>query len=277
MNYMDLKCSLEDSKVVLLGIPYDGTTSYRAGAKFAPMEIRLNSLIGYEKYSPSLNKDLEDLKLYDAGDIEVSYTSPDVVKEEIKKEIKKYVELNKKLAVLGGEHSISLGVVQALKEKYGEFKIIHFDAHTDLRDEYLGDKYSHACVMRRISEEVGAHNIYQFGIRSGLKGEFDYAKKNMGIISKSFEKLTQIIEANKNEKIYITIDLDVLDPAYMPGTGTPEPDGVTSREFFKAINDLQNLNNIIGFDIVELAPKIDNTQISTATAIKTLREMLLIL
>ncbi|MFV0288609.1 MAG: agmatinase [Mycoplasmatales bacterium] len=277
MKYMELDYPLDKSDIILVGIPYDGTTSYRSGAKFAPMEIRLNSLIGYETYSPTLNKDLDNLKLYDAGDIEVPYTAPQKVQEVIQQEVTKYLQQNKKIAVMGGEHSISLGVIRALREKYGSFKVIQFDAHTDLREDYLGDKYSHACVMKRICEEVGAENVCQFGIRSGLQEEFEYAKHKLKNSSNNFKELENIIKEYKDEKVYITIDLDVLDPAFMPGTGTPEPNGVTTREFFDAIYKLRKLNKIIGFDIVELAPKIDNTQISTAVAIKTLREMLLIL
>ncbi len=277
MNYMGINNEFDNSKIVLLGIPYDGTSSYRSGSKFAPLEIRTNSLIGYETYSPRQDKDLVDKKIYDFGDIEVPYTSPKIVQNKIYEQIKGIIEENKKIAVIGGEHSISYGVVKALNEKYTNLKIIQLDAHTDLRDEYLGDKYSHASVMKRICEEVGSKNVYQLGIRSGLKEEFEYAKANTNIYKYNLNKIKDIVDDLEEEKVYITIDLDVLDPAFFPGTGTPEPGGVTTNDLLNAIHKISELKNIIGFDIVELSPNLDNSQISTSVGITILKEMLLTL
>lgn len=276
-NFLGMNTDLEKSDIVILDIPYDGTTSFRPGTRFAGNEIRINSLIGYETYSPTFDLDLEDLKICDEGSIEVPLTDPKIVQEEIKKNISKYLIQEKKLAIIGGEHSITHGIIKAFKEKYEELYVIQFDAHTDLREEYLGSKYSHASAMKRVGETIDPENLFQFGIRSGTREEFSFGKKNSGIFKENFEGLEETILKLKNKNVYITIDLDVLDPAFFPGTGTPEPNGVTSKELFLAIEKLKKLNNVVGFDVVELSPKLDSSDCSTAVAIKVLREMLFIL
>lgn len=277
MNYMELNGDLQKAEIGLIGIPYEGTTSYRSGTKFAPVEIRTNSLIGYETYSPRLNKDLEQLKLYDFGDIDLPLTSPEIIEQTIQNEIKKLLELKLKPSIIGGEHSITTGVVKALKYKYKNLKVIQLDAHADLREQYSGTKHSHACAMKRVVETIGGKNLYQIGIRSGTKEEFLYGQKNTNFFPYNLKKIDEVIKRIGEEPVYITIDLDVLDPSFLPGTGTPEPDGVTSNELFETIYKLQKLPNIVGFDIVELSPFLDQSQASTSLAIKLLREMLLIL
>lgn len=276
MKFMDLSSKYEKSEIVILGIPYDGTTSYRPGTRFAPQDIRVDSLIGYETYSPKLNKDLEEINICDMGDLDLSLSDPIEVHKQIYTKYKNVLLDNKKIATIGGEHSITGSIIKAYKEKYPKLKVIHLDAHTDLRDEYLGSQLSHASVMKRVVKEIGPNNLYQFGIRSGLKEEFDYAKENINFYPYSLEGLDKVVEQLKDEDVYVSIDLDVLDPAFFSGTGTPEPDGITSREFFQALFELSNLNNIVGFDLVELAPRLDNSGASLALAIKALRELLLI-
>lgn len=276
-NFMGVETEFAKADILLTDIPYDGTASFRSGSRFAGNEIRINSLIGYETYSPEFDQDLEDLKICDIGSLEVPLANPSEVQKTIYQKIKKNLITDKKLAVIGGEHSITVGVVKALKEKHQEIYVIQLDAHTDLRESYLGSEFSHASAMKRVGDLIGTENLFQFGIRSGLKEEFEYGKKNSGILTKNFDKLDEVIEKLKDQKVYITIDLDVLDPAYCPGTGTPEPCGITSHQLFDLIKKFKGLNNVIGFDVVELAPHLDPSQSSTAIAIKTIREMLFIL
>jgi agmatinase len=180
--------------------------------------------------------------------------------------------------MIGGEHLVSLPVVEALAKKYPDLHIIHFDAHTDLRDEFFGRKLSHATVMRRVFDIVGKKKIFQFGIRSGDSSEFKWADAG-NITMRKFDLfgVEDVVAKIKSKPVYITIDIDVLDPAAVPGTGTPEPGGVTYRELIEAIMKLRKLNNIVGADIVELAPNYDPSGASTAAAAKTLREMVLLL
>lgn len=275
-KYMDIEGDYETCDIVIQSVAYDGTTSFRPGTRFGPQAIRENSIIGYETYSPVLKKDLEDMKIFDNLDIDISYADPKVVIKQIKEATLIHLKNNKKIVTLGGEHSITAGIIEAYSKMYDDFYVIHIDAHTDLREEYLGSKYSHACVLKRVCDSIGADKVLSYGIRSGLASEFDFAQKNLKYSGNNLLKFKDELMKIKDKKIYITLDLDVLDPAYFSGTGTPEPNGLTSRELFELIYTLKELNKIIGFDIVELAPTLDVSQSSTAMAIKILREMLLI-
>jgi len=190
---------------------------------------------------------------------------------------KQIVSDNKLPMMVGGEHLVTLSVVQALYEKYPDLHIIHLDAHTDLRDEFLGRQLSHATVLRRCHDILGDNKIYQFGIRSGDKYEFDWAKQHTHLQKFNFDGLAEAVKKIKDKPVYITIDLDVLDPSVLPGTGTPEPGGMTYKELLSAIIEFKGLNNVVGADIVELAPMLDSSNVSTIVAAKTLREMILLL
>jgi agmatinase len=265
-----------ESDIVLFGIPFDGTTSNRPGTRFAMQAIRPDSF-GLETYSPYLNKDLEDYAIFDGGDLELSLGNTQIVMDEILDYTRSIVSDNKKFLMVGGEHLVSFPTIQAAYEKYPNLHVIHFDAHTDLRDEYMGQKLSHAAVLRRCHEFLGDGRIFQFGIRSGTKEEFDWAKDHLYMEQFSITTVKDIVEQLKDVPVYITIDLDVLDPSIMPGTGTPEPGGITYREFLEAIGHFQKLNQIVAADIVELSPAYDPSGASTAVASKTIREMLLTL
>jgi agmatinase len=183
---------------------------------------------------------------------------------------------DKKPVMLGGEHLVTLGAVRALVKKYPDLRIIHLDAHADLRDEYLGEKLSHATVMRRCSELVGMKNIYQFGIRSGTAEEFMFGQIPNPLIAleRIDEEIDKTLFVAEDSPVYVTLDLDVLDPSVFPGTGTPEHNGSTVSEliaFFMAFSNL----NVVGFDVVELSPPYDPSGISTAAANLLLREMLM--
>lgn len=259
-----------DAGIVMLGLPFDGTCSYRPGSRFAPERLRLASW-GLEDYSPIYDKHLEDVKFFDAGELEFPLGNTQKALDVIEQNARQIFTDNKKYLGIGGEHLVTLPAVKACKEKYDNLAVIHFDAHTDLREDYLGERLSHASVMRRIGEIIGFDNIKQIGIRSGLKEEFELMKKYNTQVesSKDLEKLL-------NKKIFLTIDVDVLDPSVMPGTGTPEPDGLYYRELAEWIKYLKDFD-IVGADVVELAPDYDKSEVSTAVVTKIIRDVLMIL
>lgn len=264
----------KESQIVIFGAPFDGTTSYRPGTRFAAAAMR-NESIGIETYSPYLDRDLEDYNIFDGGDLEFVFGNPAKNIAIIKEYVAGLLKDNKIPAMIGGEHLVTLGAVQAVAEKYNDLHIIHFDAHADLRDDYLGEKLSHATVIHRVWDIVGDNKIFQFGIRSGEKGEFEFAKNHTYMNKFDMKTLDEVIAKLKNKPVYITIDLDVLDSSVFPGTGTPEAGGITFKELMNAIMLFQNLENIVAFDINELSPMLDASGASTACACKVLREMLL--
>lgn len=263
----------EDSKIVIFGAPFDSTTSFRPGARFASSAIR-NESFGIETYSPYQDKDLLDINVFDAGDLELSFGNTQKALDSIENTAEKIVADSKIPCMIGGEHLVSLANIKAVLKKYPDLHIIHFDAHADLREDYLGEKLSHASVIKRAWELVGDKRIHQFGIRSGDKEEFLWAKDHVNMQKYDFCGLGETAKKLKNKPIYFTIDLDVLDPSIFPGTGTPEAGGVTFNELLSAALTVCDLN-IVGLDIVELSPIYDHSGVSTAVACKILRELLL--
>lgn len=266
----------DEADIVLFGIPFDGTTSFRPGTRFAMQAIRPDSY-GLETYSPYLKRDLENAKIFDGGDLELPLGNTEQVIETILEYSRNVVVDGKKFMMVGGEHLVSYPTIQAMYEKYPDLHVIHLDAHTDLRDMYLGQKLSHATVIRRCHDFLGDGRIFQFGIRSGTEEEFQWASEHTHLEQFTLDTLQEVIEKLKDVPVYITIDLDVLDPSIFPGTGTPEPGGITYRELLQAIAQFQQLNHIVAADVVELSPQYDPTGASTAVACKTIREMLLTL
>ncbi|MGL4736561.1 MAG: agmatinase [Cellulosilyticaceae bacterium] len=274
-QFIGFDSNYEDASIVMIGAPFDGTTSYRPGARFAPNQIRVDSY-GLETYSPYLDGDLEDLCLTDLGDIELPFGNTVRALEAIHTNVRTLIQDDKKPLVIGGEHLISLPVVEALYEKYPDLHIIHFDAHTDLRNEYMGENLSHATVLRRAWDLIGDGRIFQFGIRSGTKAEFEWAKKHTYLEPFEVSTITDIVKQLAYKPIYLTIDLDVLDPSVFSGTGTPEPGGITMKELLFALTSMQSLN-LVGADVVELSPAYDTSGVSTAVACKVIREVALLL
>jgi agmatinase len=264
----------EQSKAVLFGAPFDGTTSFKPGARFAPPAMRQDSW-AIESYSPYFESDLEDLKLFDYGDLELPFGDKKNALRMIQEHVQEIIDANKIPIMIGGEHLVSLAPVKALSKKYDDLHIIHFDAHTDLREDYLGEALSHATVIRRIYDQLGDGKINQFCIRSGLKEEFEWAKKHTHLEKFTYNTLASCVKRLKDKPVYITIDLDVLDPSVFPGTGTPEPGGINFHDMINIIKELSKLNNVVGMDVVELSPKYDASGVSTAVACKTLRELVL--
>lgn len=272
-TFIGLEASFEEAKCVIFGAPMDSTTSYRPGTRFASATMRQES-IGIETYSPYQDRDLENIKVFDGGDLELPFGNPRIALDMIKNTTSAIIEANKIPCMIGGEHLVTLGAVEAVINQYPNLRVIHFDAHTDLRDEYLGEKLSHASVIRRIHDLIGDGKIHQFGIRSGERDEFYWAKNHTNLNKFNFNGLQKTVELCRGYPVYLTIDLDVLDPSVFPGTGTPEAGGVTFIELLDAIITVSQLN-VVAMDINELSPVYDQSGASTALACKVLRELLL--
>ncbi len=259
---------LKSAEVIILGIPFDKTSSFIPGSKFGPKFIRLCAE-NIECYSPYQDQDLSMLKICDLEDLQ--FSTEDWLLE-IEKAVDKIVAQKKFSIFLGGEHTITFPIVKAFKKEYSRFSIVHFDAHCDLRDEFMGQKICHATALRRASDVVGIENIYQFGIRSGTKEEFKFNKNLYKF--KVFEPLKTTIEKIK-EPIYITIDVDVLNPGIVPAVSTPEPGGISFQEMIDALLLFKN-KHIIGADIVEYNPLAATPYVSGSTIAEILRELMLV-
>ena len=260
----------EESEIVIFGAPFDSTTSFRPGTRFASRAMRAESY-GLETYSPYQDLDLEDYAVFDAGDLELCFGDTNLALKDIEDITRTILNDGKLPMMIGGEHLVTLGAVRAAHEKYPDLHIVHFDAHADLRDDYLGAKLSHASVIRRCHEIVGDGKIYQFGIRSGDREEIRWGKDHVTTRFFDFETLDDVIEKLKGKPVYFTLDLDVLDPSIFPGTGTPEAGGVTFSELLDAVMRVGELD-IVGTDINELSPPLDTSGASTAVALKIWRE-----
>ena len=274
-TFIGCESSFEEATIVLYGAPFDSTTSFRPGARFGPAAMRHESF-GLETYSPYQDRDLMDIRVFDSGDLELCFGSSEMALSDIKKRAEEILKAEKFPLLLGGEHLVTLAAVRAVAAKYPDLHIIHFDAHADLRDDYLGARLSHACVLRRCHDLLGDGRIHQFCIRSGEREEFRFAAQHTDFHPLSFDGLEETVRElkEKNVPIYFTIDLDCMDPSVFPGTGTPEAGGVTFLELLEAIRTVAQAN-VVGADVNELAPMLDASGVSTATACKVLRELLL--
>lgn len=273
LKFLGFDAEYSEATHIVFGAPFDGTTSFRPGTRFAGAAIRQESN-GLETYSPYLEREITDYQICDMGDLELPFGNTQRVLDMIYKNTKQIVNDSKVPFLIGGEHLVSYGSIKAVYEKYPELNIIHFDAHTDLREHYMEEKFSHATVIRRAWDLVGDGKIYQFGIRSGEKTEFEWAKEHTYLNKFNTKTLDKIVERLEGKPVYITIDLDILDPSVFPGTGTPEPGGIFFGEMMEAIKLISKLN-VVGADVVELSPHYDNSGISTAAACKVIRELIL--
>ncbi|MGM9676767.1 MAG: agmatinase [Butyricicoccus sp.] len=276
-TFIGCESDYADAAIVLYGAPFDSTTSFRPGARFGPSAMRHESF-GLETYSPYQDADLTDCRIFDSGDMELCFGSAEAALRDIETRAAEILQDGKLPLLLGGEHLVTLGAVRAAVQQYPDLHIIHFDAHADLRDEYLGAKLSHACVLRRCHDLLGDGRIHQFCIRSGDREEFRFAQAHTELHPFCFDGLEQTISSLREQDVpvYFTIDLDCIDPSAFPGTGTPEAGGVSFIQLLDAIRTVCTAR-IIGADVNELAPMLDSSGVSTATACKVLRELLLAL
>lgn len=275
LRFIGASHDLRGSKVVLWGVPLDETTSFRKGTCAGPERVRLLSY-GIETYSPIFDRDLTEVKFLDAGDILLPKGDLKKSLDNIEKFAFGFLKRGYKLLTLGGEHLISLPLIKAASLVFPNLKVIHLDAHADLRERYLGNGLSHASVMKRVCDFLPASNLFQFGIRSGSKDEFEFAKKNTHFFPFSLKGIEDLISILSSAPIYLSIDIDVIDPAFAPGTGTPEPNGVTPKELFEFVYKLKGLN-IVAADIVEISPPNDVSDITSLLGAKLVREILFLL
>ena len=267
-NWMGENKDYASSNIVMLGMPFDGTVSYRPGSRFAPEQIRLASW-GLEEYSPYFDKHLEDCNFHDTGDLEFPLGNTKASLDLIEKNVEEIYKDGKRVFGIGGEHLVTLPEIKAVSKYVDNLAIVHFDAHTDLREEYMGEALSHSAVIQHSGKIVGFENVKQIGIRSGMKEEFELMKKYNTLIHEYSE-----LDCLKDKNIFITVDLDVLDTSIMPGTGTPEVGGLNFNELVGWFKYLSKFN-IVGADVVELAPDYDTSGASTAVATKVIRELLM--
>jgi len=272
-NYISASVSFEKSAGVILGCPYDGSASFRPGARFGPSAIRRASW-GIETFSPYLQRDLSQGSIHDMGDLELPLGEKKISLGLIRNGVGKILSEKKFPILLGGDHLITLPIVEEMLAVYPRLHLVQIDAHTDLREDYLGEPLSHSTVMRKVLDHLGEGRLFQIGIRSGTEEEFKLAEKMKSIVSLEPASLNSLTKRLRNQHVYITFDLDAIDPSLMPGVGTPEPGGLTFPEFIFLMKKLQALH-VVGFDIVELTPDYDPTQISSVTASVILREMIL--
>ena len=276
MGFIGADSDYSSANVVLFGAPYDSTTSFRPGTRFGPAAMRSESF-GIETYSPYQDRDLEDVRVHDAGDLELPFGAPDRALDMIEEKAAAILADGKVPFLLGGEHLVTLGSVRAAAKRFPDLRIIHFDAHADLREDYLGVTLSHACVIRRCHDLLGDGRIWQFGIRSGTRGEFAFMKAEHVVTEPFALKTLPKVSFPEGTPVYLTVDMDVLDPSEFPGTGTQEAGGVRFTELLAALRDVLARFRVVALDNVELSPPLDPTGRSTALACKLLREELLAL
>jgi agmatinase len=271
--FISARAPFKESHLVILGCPYDGSASFRPGARFGPGAIRKASW-GIETYSPYQDRDLEQCSVNDMGDLELPAGEKAISLRLIRKALDRILSRKKFPVLLGGDHLITLPAVEAMIRAYPDLRILHLDAHTDLREDYLGETLSHSTVMRKVIDRTGEGRLFQLGIRSGTGEEFKSAKRMRSLLSIDGRDLMKVIRSLRNRPVYITLDLDIFDPGLLPGVGTPEPGGITFHQFLSLLRAIQSLH-VVGFDIVELTPDYDPTQVSAVTAAVVLREMIL--
>ena len=272
-TFLSANASWEKSNIVILGCPFDGSASFRPGARFGPSEIRKASW-GIETYSPYFRRDLSQLRVHDMGDLELPLGEKKGSLGLIREAIRGILSKKKFPILLGGEHLITLPIVEEILRVYPSLHLLQIDAHADLREDYLGDTLSHCTVMKRVVDRLGEGRLFQIGIRSGIEEEFRLARRMKSIVPLDQDSLRSMVKRFRNKPIYITLDLDVIDLGLLPGVGTPEPGGLTFQGFLSLLKEIQPLH-VIGFDMVELTPDYDPTRISSITAAVILREMIL--
>ena len=272
-TFVSAKALFEEGRIVILGCPYDGSASFRPGARFGPSALRKASW-GIETYSPYFRRDLTRLKIHDMGDLELPLGEKRIAFDLIQKALRKILSKDKFPILLGGDHLITLPILEEILKAYPNLHLLHLDAHTDLRKDYLGETLSHSTVIRRVVDRLGKGRLSQIGIRSGTEEEFKLAKEMRSIVFSDRRSLGAMVNRLRNRPVYVTLDLDLFDPGLLPGVGTPEPGGLTFQEFISLLKVLRSLH-VIGVDIVELTPDYDPTQISSVTAAVILREMIL--
>ncbi|MCL1917584.1 MAG: agmatinase [Peptococcaceae bacterium] len=273
-RFLAAHASYEEARAVLLGVPMDYTSSYRPGSRFGPQAIRAASVV-LEEYSVVLDEALDSNGVCDLGDLALPFGNVDRALDLMEGAAGRIFSEKKMGGFLGGEHLVSLPLIRAAHGCYPDLVVLHFDAHADLREEYAGESLSHATVMRRVAEILKPHHLFQFGIRSGAQEEWAFAREHTRLFDGDIlESLQRILLEVGGLPVYVSLDIDVADPAYAPGTGTPEPGGCTSAELLRVVWAMKGLN-VVGFDVVEVCPSVDQGERTAILAAKLVREMLI--
>jgi len=272
-TFISAKTPWKEAIAVILGCPYDGSASFRPGARFGPSAIRKASW-GIETFSPYFQRDLTQCSIHDMGDLELPLGEKKISLSLIRKALGQILSKKKFPILLGGDHLITLPILEEILPIHPRLHVIQVDAHADLREDYLGESLSHSTVMRKVVDHLGEGRLFQIGIRSGTEDEFKLARKWKSIVPSDPRSLKAMVKRLKNLPVYITLDLDVMDPGLLPGVGTPEPGGLTFQGLLSILKALQSLR-VVGFDLVELTPDYDPTGISSVTSSVILREMIL--
>ncbi len=273
-RFLGMNASWETAAWVYFGIPMDYTASFQPGSRFAPQRVREASY-ALETYSLAQDRDLETVPVVDAGDLELPFGNVRESLERIRATAAAIVASGRHFFALGGEHLVTLPLVEAVLERYPQLVVVHFDAHADLRDEYVGERLSHATVLRRVSERLPRKHLYQFGIRSATREEVEFARAVSHFYPHAvLTPFEACLPELKDRPVYVTMDIDVIDPAFMPGTGTPEPGGISATEALQVMTRLRELT-VVGMDLVETMPHADISQRSGVLAAKLVREALL--
>lgn len=275
LGFMASRESYREAAAVLLGVPMDCTASFRPGSRLAPRRVREVSRV-LEEYSLFLQADLRDCPFHDWGDLVLPCGNTPRCLEIIRRAGEKLAGDGKLALAIGGEHLITLPLVEALAGRHNGLAVLHLDAHADLREEYLGERYSHSTVMRRVAEVVGGENLFQCGIRSADREELLFAREHTRFRPGNLlQGLREVVPLLRGRPVYVSLDIDVADPAYAPGTGTPEPGGCTSEELLEALYLMRGLA-VVGFDLVEVSPVHDASDRTAILAAKVIREALLL-
>jgi agmatinase len=290
MGYRDLYVShstffsgfqkaFEEADYVVLGVPFDVTSTYRTGARFGPAAVREASL-NIETYSFRSGMDVEELRIHDLGDLHVATDTMQTI-ERLAKVVGEILEAGKTPVIIGGEHTVTLGVLKGFGNKASKTAVLSFDAHLDLRDEFMGLRVSHTTFMRRLNEQLKPAKILEVGTRAVCREELDYAEKaGIEFITAQQirrEGVEQTLKALKRkladvESVYVSVDMDVLDPAYAPAVQNPEPNGLDSHTLLDILCGICD-KWVVGFDVVEVAPNYD-FGVTAVQAAKTIFEFL---
>ncbi len=282
-RFLAARASFEEARIALFGCPFDETASFRSGARFGPRAIREFSDV-LETYSPDQGADLDDVPFCDLGDLALPAGDVEAALDAIRTQVRWILSSGKIPFGLGGEHLVSLPMIEAALDHHPDLVIFQWDAHADLREEYEGARLSHATVMRRVVEAAGSAagsaagaapaRLVQFGVRSGTRGEWEWMRGRGSVRPLAAGEVAAALAENAGRPLYLTLDVDVLDPSECPGTGTPEPGGARFTELAACIGALGGAP-IAALDVVELAPRIDPSGASAVCAAKAVRELIL--
>jgi agmatinase len=273
--FIACRASLRDARVVLFGIPFEGTVNLRRGAADGPHQLRRSS-DSIETYSPVLARDLENVAIADLGDCELGAGSPRQQLARARQQIAEFWKPGLPTVMLGGDHTASLPVVEVLAPAVPELRVLQLDAHPDLREEFLGERYNYASAMARVMDVVAPERVYQVGIRTGAREEFERKAPHLYPVHAihPVAAVRALVAELARHPLYVTIDVDVLDPSEAPGTGSPEPCGLRTAELIELIRLLEPCH-IVGTDLVEVAQVFDPSGRTGITAAWVLREAIL--